>query len=177
VCRLTYNDEVVRQLRMRVNIKGCDQVAPLRRGERISPAGTFDSSPLRSGGKGVKDSSVPEGRSNAQSLARIRPRERKRPIDRPLRDGSLLKKCDPPLRSGLLSNVPSSFALWATADRPGRGPLRMLLSLMLTRMWRLPDRLRIDSDMRPPTASPARTALPTAHFERNDVTIICEAVH
>jgi hypothetical protein len=46
---------------MRVNIKGCDQVAPPRRGERISPAGTFDSSPLRSGGKGVKDNSVPEG--------------------------------------------------------------------------------------------------------------------
>src|ERR1700694_4147424 len=29
----------------------------------------------------------------------------------------------------------------------------------------------------PSTASPARTALPTAHFERNDVTIICETVH
>jgi hypothetical protein len=27
------------------------------------------------------------------------------------------------------------------------------------------------------SASPARTALPTAHFERNDVTIICETVH
>src|ERR1700737_3810471 len=27
------------------------------------------------------------------------------------------------------------------------------------------------------TASPARTALPAAHFERNDVTIICETVH
>ena len=26
-------------------------------------------------------------------------------------------------------------------------------------------------------ASPARTALPAAHFERNDVTIICETVH
>jgi hypothetical protein len=26
-------------------------------------------------------------------------------------------------------------------------------------------------------AKPARTALPTAHFERNDVTIICETVH
>jgi hypothetical protein len=85
-------------------------------------------------GKCVKDGSVPEGRSNAQSLARIRPHERKQPIDRPLRDGSLLKKRDPPLRSGLLSNVPSSFALRATADRPGRGPLRMLLSLMLTRI-------------------------------------------
>jgi hypothetical protein len=29
----------------------------------------------------------------------------------------------------------------------------------------------------PSTASPARTALPTAHFERNDVIIICETVH
>src|ERR1700738_2253519 len=28
----------------------------------------------------------------------------------------------------------------------------------------------------PSTASPARTALPAAHFERNDVIIICEAV-
>ena len=27
------------------------------------------------------------------------------------------------------------------------------------------------------SASPARTALPAAHFERNDVTIICETVH
>src|ERR1700730_4940460 len=29
----------------------------------------------------------------------------------------------------------------------------------------------------PSTASPARTALPTAPFERNDVIIICETVH
>jgi|SRR5271166_858655 len=29
----------------------------------------------------------------------------------------------------------------------------------------------------PSTASPARTALPTAHFERNDITIICATVH
>src|SRR6202048_951339 len=29
----------------------------------------------------------------------------------------------------------------------------------------------------PSTASPARTALPAAHFERNDVIIICETVH
>jgi hypothetical protein len=42
---------------------------------------------------------------------------------------------------------------------------------------RLPDGLRIDSDMRHPNASPARTALPAAPFERNDVTIICETVH
>ena len=42
-------------------------------------------------GKGVKDSSVPEGRSNHKSMAGIRRRERKQPINRPLRDGSLLK--------------------------------------------------------------------------------------
>jgi hypothetical protein len=29
----------------------------------------------------------------------------------------------------------------------------------------------------PSAASPARTALPAAHFERNDVTIICETAH
>jgi len=29
----------------------------------------------------------------------------------------------------------------------------------------------------PSKAGPARTALPAAHFERNDITIICEAVH
>jgi hypothetical protein len=28
-----------------------------------------------------------------------------------------------------------------------------------------------------PSASPARTALPAAHFERNDVIIICETAH
>src|SRR5208282_3358298 len=36
---------------------------------------------------------------------------------------------------------------------------------------RVARRLRIDSDMRPPRA------LPAAHFERNDVIIICETVH
>src|SRR5271157_3072411 len=29
----------------------------------------------------------------------------------------------------------------------------------------------------PSTASPARTALPAAHFERNNITTICETVH
>jgi len=32
--------------------------------------------------------------------------------------------------------------------------------------------LPIDSDMRPPSASPARTLYPASHFERNDITII-----
>jgi hypothetical protein len=52
---------------MRVNLKGRDQVALARRGERISPAGTFESSPLQSGGKGVKDSSVPEAEGTIES--------------------------------------------------------------------------------------------------------------
>jgi hypothetical protein len=43
---------------MRVNIG----LISIRRGSR--PGGTFESSPLRSGGKRVKDSSVPAGRSN-----------------------------------------------------------------------------------------------------------------
>src|SRR5271169_460720 len=53
-----------------------------------------------------------------------------------------------------------------TANRPRPGGLRL--------KWaggRVARRLRIDSDMRPPRA------LPAAHFERNDVTIICETVH
>src|SRR6516225_5077593 len=37
--------------------------------------------------------------------------------------------------------------------------------------------LRIDLDMPVVTASPARTALSAAHFERKDITIICETVH
>jgi len=49
--------------------------------------------------------------------------------------------------------------------------------LNLAAIRRLPDRLRIDSAMRPPSANPARTALPAAHFERNVVTIICKTVH
>jgi hypothetical protein len=103
---------------LRFNIKGYDQVAPPRGARESVPQGHLIVAHYEVVGKGVKDSSVP-GRSNPKSLARIRPRERKQPIDRPLRDGSLLKKRDPPLRSGLLSNAPSSFALRATADRQG----------------------------------------------------------
>jgi hypothetical protein len=39
---------------------------------------------------------------------------------------------------------------------------------MLTRLGPLPNRLQIDSDSAPPTASPARTALPAAHFEQTN---------
>jgi hypothetical protein len=59
-----------------------------------------------------------------------------------------------------------------TADWPRPGGLH--------RKWagvRVIRRLRIDSDMHPLTASPARTALPAAHFERNDVIIIPETAH
>jgi hypothetical protein len=117
-------------------------------------------------GKALKIAPSRRGRSNTRFLARIRPRDFKQPVDRPLRDGSLLKKRDPPLRkrdpplrSGLLSNVPSSFAppplrcgaafvLRATADGPGRGPLRMLVSLMLTRLTRVGVRLGHSDIMR-----------------------------
>jgi hypothetical protein len=45
---------------MRVNIKGRDQVALPRRGERISPGGHLKVAHYEVVGKGVKDSSVPE---------------------------------------------------------------------------------------------------------------------
>jgi hypothetical protein len=61
---------------MRVDIKGCDQVAPPERGGRENsvPQGHLKVAHYEVVGKGVKDSSVPEGRSIPQSLARIRPR-------------------------------------------------------------------------------------------------------
>ena len=36
---------------------------------------------------------------------------------------------------------------------------------------------RIDPDMLLPTASPARTALPAAHFDRNGTTPVTDLVH
>src|ERR1700730_3476509 len=105
-----------RQPAMRVNIKGCDQVRAHSPGrENQSRRGHSKVAHYEVVGKAVKDSSVPKGRSNPQTLVRIRPRENQQPIDRPLPDAPLLKKRDPPLRGGLLSNVP-----------PARGPLRML---------------------------------------------------
>jgi hypothetical protein len=41
----------------------------------------------------------------------------------------------------------------------------------------LPDRSRIGLDMLPPTASPARTALPAAHFDRNKIPRIAGTGH
>src|SRR5260221_6938288 len=40
-----------------------------------------------------------------------------------------------------------------------------------------PEQLHIQSDLRPRSASPARTALRSSHPERNDVTIIGETAH
>jgi hypothetical protein len=48
---------------------------------------------------------------------------------------------------------------------------RVALKMGRRAVRRLPDRLRIHLDMRPPRA------LPASHFERNDVIIICETAH
>ena len=42
---------------------------------------------------------------------------------------------------------------------------------------RLRDRSRIDLDLLPPAASPARTALPAAHFDRNNIPAISGTGH
>jgi hypothetical protein len=57
-------------------------------------------------GTGVKDGFVLERDDRSLSPWLAYGLASAKPIDRPLRDGSLLKKRDPPLRSGLLSNVP-----------------------------------------------------------------------
>ena len=41
---------------------------------------------------------------------------------------------------------------------------------------RIARRVTYRSRYAPSTASPARTALPAAHFERNDITTLCETV-
>jgi hypothetical protein len=160
VYRLANNGDIVRQTPIRVKMKGCHQVSPHHRARESVPQGHLKVAHYEVVGNGVKDTPSPKGRSNPQSLARIRPRERKQPIDRPLRDGSLLKERDPPLRSGLLSNVP-----------PGRGPLRMLLSLRSTRMGGCRIgyvSIQICSFVR---------ALPAAHFDRNATIPVTDLVH
>ena len=49
--------------------------------------------------------------------------------------------------------------------------------MKMGRRLSLLDRLRIDPDMRPLTASPARTALPAAHFDRNESHVIYGTGH
>jgi hypothetical protein len=70
----------------------------------------------------------------------------------------------------------SDFQNWQDVGPTGHGPEGCVENGPAA-VRRLPDRLRINLDMRPPNASPARTALPAAHFERNDVITICETVH
>jgi len=65
-----------------------------------------------------------------------------------------------------LNSYGSSELRGKTANWPRPGGLRL--------KWaggRVARRLRIDLDMRIPRA------LPTAHFKRNDVIIVCETVH
>jgi hypothetical protein len=52
----------------------------------------------------------------------------------------------------------------------GRGPERCVETGAVV-VWRLSDRLSIDRDICPPRN------LPAAHFERNDVIILCERLH
>jgi hypothetical protein len=109
------------------------------------PRGTFDSSPVRSAGKWYRRHVSP-GRDDRNARGPVShpiSEARTSHFDRPLRDASVFRKRDPALRTGLLSNVPSSFAppslhygaafslrarrsskseggLRATADKPGR---------------------------------------------------------
>jgi hypothetical protein len=53
-------------------------------------------------------------------------------------------------------------------------PSRPIFALLL--IWVSLDSVKMGRDA-PSNASPARTVLPTAHFERNDIIIICETAH
>jgi hypothetical protein len=92
---------------MHVDIKGRAQVAPPLPGGRENSVsqGHLKVAHYEAVGKGVKDSSVPE-RDDRSLSPWLTHGLAKQPIDRPLRDGALLKKRDPPLRIGLLSNDP-----------------------------------------------------------------------
>jgi hypothetical protein len=119
VCRLTYNGDVfafkmgrrsgssgrgegaflngsaaVQQPPMRVNIKGCDQAARPRPGERINPAGTFDSNPPRSGGlRFFQRRPVPQAQGTIDCLlALARPYASQGLGDRRFRDGATVKR-------------------------------------------------------------------------------------
>ena len=72
----------------------------------------------------------------------------------------------------IVRQVPDQLAVFQGASEP---PISE--RILAERVRQLPDRLGIALDMRPPTASPARTALPAARFERNDGIIICERVY
>jgi hypothetical protein len=61
-------------------------------------------------GNGAEDGSVLKGRSKNSALGLASVSGAQMAIDRPIRDGVAFKKRDPALRTGLLSNVPPSFA-------------------------------------------------------------------
>src|ERR1700730_1016155 len=100
-------------------------------------------------GKSVKDSSVPkrDDRTLSPWLAYGLASASGRSII-PGGTGRFWKNTIQHFVVGHYQMVPSSFALRATADRPGRGPLRMLLSLKLTRMGSCRTTYRGDCDIR-----------------------------
>jgi hypothetical protein len=119
---------------MRVNLRACDLdcAGPLvvrenqsRRPRKLSGQGYLKVAHYEVVGKGVKDSSVPEAEGTIEpSVLGSHTASGAQAANRSSLAGRVaFEKRDPPLRSGLLSNVP-----------PGRGPLRMLFRLMLTRM-------------------------------------------
>ena len=69
------------------------------------------------------------------------------------------------------SEAPISGSIRAERATRKNSQLAAAQRVALKMGGRVARRLRIDSDKRPPRA------LPTAHFERNDVTDICETVH
>jgi hypothetical protein len=84
------NEAAIRRLPMRVNIKGCDQAAPPRPGERIGPGGTFESSPLRSGGSRFFKSDPSRKRTIDRLLALARRHVSQGPrVRSSLRDGAI----------------------------------------------------------------------------------------
>jgi hypothetical protein len=135
---------------MRIRVKGCDPVAPVGARESV-PQGHLIVAHYEVVGKALE--MTPSRRGTIEPSVRGSHTARQ-PIDRPLRlrDGSLLKNTTHHFVVGYYQMVPSSFAppslrcgaafvlrahrssqskggLRATADRPGRDSLRMVLSL------------------------------------------------
>jgi hypothetical protein len=103
-----------------------------------SPGGTYDSSPVRSAGKLCKeicpsrrDDRTP-GSWSAYCFANTRNHRSSHP------GRTCLLYHFPALRTGLLSNVPSSFAIRAMATRPGLVSQRLFRSKLLSTIDTIP---------------------------------------
>jgi hypothetical protein len=111
---------------MRVNIKGCDRIGPPPGARESVPQGHLIVAHYEVVGrvfsKATRPASVRDDRLAACAREAVcEPRTEGSIV--PYRDGAVFQLLTQHFRTGLLSNVPA-----------GRGPLRMLLSLMLTRM-------------------------------------------